>query len=147
MIEKSDISLLGSVILNVPEWNFARNLWLSGTIKDHQLFLIAFKAACKMLGYTWQDNKKFQKNRILANISYINQYFHKLWFLEPALTDIKVSWWFLLVIRVIYDECKFSFWYTEVSAYQVHNLVYLCRSLLEQQIELVLKQKIGAETS
>ena len=30
-------------------------------------------------------------------------------------------------------------WYIEVSAYFVYNLVYLCRSLLEQQIELVLK--------
>ena len=36
------------------------------------------------------------------------------------------------------DECKFSFWYSEVSAYYVYNLVYLCRSLLEQQIKLVL---------
>ena len=35
------------------------------------------------------------------------------------------------------DECKFSFWSIEVSAY-VYNLVYLCRSLLEQQIKLAL---------
>ena len=37
------------------------------------------------------------------------------------------------------DGCRFSFWYTEVSAYYVYNIVYLCHSLLEQQIELVLK--------
>ena len=42
------------------------------------------------------------------------------------------------VIRIIYDECNFSFWYTEVSAY-VYNFVYLCRSLLEQHVELVLR--------
>ena len=36
------------------------------------------------------------------------------------------------------DKCKFSFWYIEVSACYVYNLVYSCRSLLEQQIELVL---------
>ena len=44
----------------------------------------------------------------------------------------------LLVTRVIYDECKISFWCIEVYASYVYNLVYLCRSLLEQQIELVL---------
>ena len=44
----------------------------------------------------------------------------------------------MLVIIVIYDEFKFIFWYSEISAYYVYNLVYLCRSLLEQQIELVL---------
>ena len=49
-----------------------------------------------------------------------------------------ISWCFLLVIRVIDDKCKFLFWYIEVSAYYVYSLVYLCRSLLEQQIELVL---------
>ena len=32
IIEKSDISLIGSATLYVPEWNFARNLWLSGTV-------------------------------------------------------------------------------------------------------------------
>ena len=36
------------------------------------------------------------------------------------------------------DACKCSFWYTEVSAYYVYNLMYLCRSLFEQEIELVL---------
>ena len=30
-----------------------------------------------------------------------------MWFLEPALTVATVSWWFLLIIRVIDDECKF----------------------------------------
>ena len=32
--------------------------------------------------------------------------------------------------------------YTEVSAYYVYNLAYLCRSLLEQEIELVLKSSV-----
>ena len=58
-------------------------------------------------------------------------------FLKPALTN-RVSWWFLLVIRVIDNECKLSFWYIAVSTYYVYNPVYLCPSLLEQQIELVL---------
>ena len=31
----------------------------------------------------------------------------------------------LLVIRVIDDECKFSFWYIEVLGYYVCNFVYL----------------------
>ena len=44
----------------------------------------------------------------------------------------------MLVIGVIDDEYKFSFWYIEVLAYYVHSLVYLCRSLLEQQIKLIL---------
>ena len=44
----------------------------------------------------------------------------------------------VIVIPVIYDGYKFSFWYIEASAYYVHNVVYLCRSLLEQKIELVL---------
>ena len=44
-------------------------------------------------------------------------------FQEPASTVIRVSWWFLLVIRVIDDECKFSFWYTLISAYYVYSLV------------------------
>ena len=64
-----------------------------------------------------------------------------MWLLEPALIDIRVSWWFLLVIKVIYDERKSSFWYIEyiqVSAYYVYNLVYLCPSLLEQQMEMIL---------
>ena len=47
---------------------------------------------------------------------------------------VRVTWSFLLDIRVTDDECRFSFWYIEVSAYYVYNLVYLCRSLLEQQI-------------
>ena len=42
-----------------------------------------------------------------------------------------ISWWFLLVIRVIDDECLFSFWYIEVFPYNVHSLVYLCCPLLE----------------
>ena len=42
------------------------------------------------------------------------------------------------MIRVIDDECRLPFWYIEVFAYYVCSLVYLCRSLLEQQIELVL---------
>ena len=46
-----------------------------------------------------------------------------MWFLELALPDIRVSW--------INDESKFSFWYIEVFAYYVYNLVYSCRSLLE----------------
>ena len=29
----------------------------------------------------------------------------------------------MLVIRVTDDECKFSFWYIEVSAYYVYSLV------------------------
>ena len=41
-------------------------------------------------------------------------------------------------MRVIDDEFKLSFWYIEVCAYSVHNLVYLCRSSHEQQIKLVL---------
>ena len=44
----------------------------------------------------------------------------------------------MLVIRVNDDGYKFSFWYIEVLVYYVHSLVYLCRSLLEQQIKLVL---------
>ena len=32
----------------------------------------------------------------------------------------------------------FKFYYLEVFAYYVYDLVYVCRSLLEQQIELVL---------
>ena len=62
-----------------------------------------------------------------------------LWFLKPALNVIGVSWSFLFIVRVIDDKNKFSFWYIEVSACYVYNLVYLCRSLLEQEIELVLK--------
>ena len=50
---------------------------------------------------------------------------------------IVLSWCHLLVIRVIDDECKFSFWYIEASAYYVCNCVYLFHTL-EQQIELVL---------
>ena len=38
-------------------------------------------------------------------------------------------------------NAKFSFWYIEVSAYYVYNLVYLCCSLLKQQIELFLKRQ------
>ena len=38
----------------------------------------------------------------------------------------------LLVIRITDDECKFSFWYIEVSAYYAHNLVYFCCSLPAQ---------------
>ena len=34
IIEKSDISLIGPIILNVPEWNFAGNLWLLSTIGE-----------------------------------------------------------------------------------------------------------------
>ena len=72
--------------------------------------------------------------RITFSLIYpINEYFHKFWLLEPGLIDIKVSLCFLLVIRGIYDECKISFWFTDVSAYYVYNLVYLCRSLREQQ--------------
>ena len=66
----------------------------------------------------------------------INWYFHKLWLLQPTLTDIRVSWWFLLVIRVIDDECKFSFWYIKVSA----HYVYKCRSLLDKTSRTGLKQ-------
>ena len=36
---------------------------------------------------------------------------------------MRVSWRFLLVIRVIDVECKFSFWYIEVFAYYVYSLV------------------------
>ena len=53
----------------------------------------------------------------------------------------------LLVIRVIDDEYKFSFWYIEVSAYYVYNLVFLCHSLLEQQLGLVLKSALIVEYS
>ena len=52
----------------------------------------------------------------------------------PSAVIIIVSCWFLLVTSVIDNECKFSFWYTEVSAYCGYNLVYLCHSLVEQQI-------------
>ena len=57
-----------------------------------------------------------------------------------GVTEIRVSWWFLLFIRVIEYECKFSFWYIEVVAFYVFGLVYLRRWLFEQQIELVLKR-------
>ena len=61
--------------------------------------------------------------------------FAKFKYLKPALDDIRISSWFLLVIRVTYDKRKISFWYI---AYYVYNLVYLCRLLIEQQIELAL---------
>ena len=35
---------------------------------------------------------------------------------------MRVSWCYLLVSRVIDDECKFSFWYILVSAYYVYSL-------------------------
>ena len=57
-----------------------------------------------------------------------------LWFSEPALTVMRVSWRFPLIIRVINDECEVSFWFIEVFAYYVYNFVYLCCLLLEQQI-------------
>ena len=60
--------------------------------EDHQLFLITFKAGCKSYGISGKITKKIHKNRIFANISYINQYFHELWHLEPALIDIRVGW-------------------------------------------------------
>ena len=44
----------------------------------------------------------------------------------------------MFVIRVIDDECKVSFCYIEVFAYYIYSLLYLCQSLLEQQIKLVL---------
>ena len=66
----------------------------------------------------------------------------------------RLSWWpnqqaclkclpnnvypFVRAFRVIDDECKFSFWYIKVFAYYIHSVVYLCRSLLEKQIKLVL---------
>ena len=53
----------------------------------------------------------------------------------------------MLVIRVICNECKISFWYIEVFAYYVCNLVYLCRSFLEQQIELVLSFFLTKQSS
>ena len=39
---------------------------------------------------------------------------------------------------VIDDECKFSFYHIEVFAYYICSLVYLCHSLLEQQIKPAL---------
>ena len=52
--------------------------------------------------------------------------------LETALTVMRFSWWFMLVSRVIDDECKFSFWCIEVYAYYVYSHVYLCRSLIKR---------------
>ena len=78
--------------------------------------------------YIWRDHIKFHETRIFANTSYIN-YFH-------TFTVIRVSWWLLLVISVIDDKYKFSFWYIKIYAYYVYSFVYLCRSLLEQQIKL-----------
>ena len=46
--------------------------------------------------------------------------------------------------RVIDNECKFLFWYNELFVYHAYGLVYLCFSLLEQQVKLVLIfQNIG----
>ena len=36
---------------------------------------------------------------------------------------MRVSWCYLPVSRLIYDEGKFSFWYIEESAYYVYSLV------------------------
>ena len=44
-----------------------------------------------------------------------------------------------LVITVIDDEYKSSFWHIEVFPYFVYSPAYLCHSLLEQEIKLVLK--------
>ena len=66
--------------------------------------------------------------------------------MKSPLTVIRISWRFLLLSRVVDDECKFLFWYIEVTVYQVYNLVYshVCRSLLEQQIKLFLTLQIIA---
>ena len=55
----------------------------------------------------------------------------------------------MIVIRVIYDECKLLFLYIETYAYYVYNLVYFCRSLIGQKLELavVLKGNSGLSTS
>ena len=60
--------------------------------------------------------------------------------MESAFTVMRVSLGFLLVIRVIDDECKLSFWCIEVFDYYVYILVYQCRSSLEQEIKLVLSE-------
>ena len=54
---------------------------------------------------------------------------------------------FLLFLRVIDDECKFSYWYNEAYCYYVYSLVYLCHSLLEQQIDLVLKPSLFSDNN
>ena len=52
---------------------------------------------------------------------------------------IKIGdFWSSLELLMMNANSHFSFWYIEVSAYNVYSLVYICRSLLEQEIELVL---------
>ena len=41
--------------------------------------------------YLGRQHIKMTENCIFANISNINKCFHKLWFLEPALTVLRVS--------------------------------------------------------
>ena len=59
--------------------------------EDHQLLLITLKAGCKSSGIFGKITQNFYKNRFFANIFHINKYFHKLWLLEPALTDTDKS--------------------------------------------------------
>ena len=70
--------------------------------------------------------------------SFLDQYFHRSWFLKPALTVIRVSWGFLLIIGVIDYNCIVSFWSVEVSADHAYILAYSYLLLLEQQMKLVL---------
>ena len=39
------------------------------------------------------------------------------------LNCLTVVLWFLVGIRVIDDECKFSFWYIEIFAYYAYSLI------------------------